>query len=334
MRFREIPFDDVDWQALDLYQDRTYSQRRPWFEFLKSIGAGSPVIALLEDGNREVGCFSGMRASKFGIPVMGSPLPGWNTANMGLNLKPGVPRADALQVLLEFTFRKLRCLYLEVADPNSDFESARKAGYSTTSVHGYISNLKLSEDELFKRMDPACRQCIRKADRMGVVVEEAAPEGFVPEFYSQLSEVFSRQGLRPTYSQDRVQALVDHVHPSGSLLLVRARSPEGQSIATGIFPGFGRLSTFWANGSVQNMRHLRPNQALHWFAMRYWKAHGVACHDWGGSGIYKKNYGGEPHVYVREFRSAVSWLDQLRRPAIRGYRRLRSWRSQLPKDAD
>src|SRR3546814_13152959 len=74
-------------------------------------------------------------------------------------------------------------------------------------------------------------------------------------------------------------------------LLLRARAPGGESIATGIFAGFGRYSTFWGNGSVTDMLHLRPNQALHWYAMRYWKARGVHLHDWGGTGDYKKNYG-------------------------------------------
>src|SRR3546814_6513200 len=88
----------------------------------------------------------------------------------------------------------------------------------------------------------------------------------------------------PTYSRERVEKLIEHVHPSGSLLLLRARAPGGESIATGIFAGFGRYSTFWGNGSVTNMLHLRPNQALHWHAMRYWKARGEHLHDWGGTG--------------------------------------------------
>src|SRR3546814_15089010 len=86
----------------------------------------------------------------------------------------------------------------------------------------------------------------------------------------------------PTYSRERVEKLIEHVHPSGSLLLLRARAPGGESIATGIFAGFGRYSTFWGNGSVTDMLHLRPNQALHWYAMRYWKARGVHLHAWGG----------------------------------------------------
>src|SRR3546814_11975205 len=58
-----------------------------------------------------------------------------------------------------------------------------------------------------------------------LTIEEASPMGFAAEFHTQLIDVFSRQGLVPTYSQKRVQTLIDHVHPSGSLLLLR-RSEE------------------------------------------------------------------------------------------------------------
>lgn len=328
MRFRQVPIDDVDWDSLDRYKDRTYSQRLPWLRYLMQIKAGTPIVALLEDGNREVGCFTGVRTTRLGVPIMGSPLPGWNTANMGLNLQPEIPRSEVLRALARFVFREQHCAYLEVSDPVSDIASAEQANYSINTIEGYVSDLTLSELELFGRMAPACRRCIRKAEREGVVVEMAEPEGFAAEFYSQLTEVFLRQDLTPVYSQARVQALIDQVYSSGMLLLLRAKAPDGQSIATGIFPGFGRYSIFWANASVQNMRHLRPNQALHWYAMRYWKARGVLHHDWGGVGSYKKNYGGGSHTYVRQFKSVVPLLDRLRQPALTAYKRIRSWRSR------
>src|SRR3546814_2118232 len=76
------------------------------------------------------------------------------------------------------------------------------------------------------------------------------------------------------------------------------------------------------------MLHLRPNQALHWYAMRYWKARGVHLHDWGGTGDYKKNYGPDEYRYIRQYRSALPWLDQVRGPALKSYKKLRAWRSR------
>ncbi len=328
MRFRKVPFDEVDWASLDRYADRTYSQRLPWLNYLKEIGAGVPLVALLEDGGREIGCFTGIMGKKFGMPTIGGPLPGWNTAYMGLNLAPDVPRAEALTALGNFAFRDQHCLYLELSDPASDVESAGAAGFSVAGSENYVSDLTRSEDELFGLMSSATRRCIRKAEREGVVIEEAAPEGFAADFYAHLREVFTRKGMVPTYSQRRVEALVDCVHSSGMLLLLRARAPSGQSIATGIFAGYGRHSIFWGNGSLTDMLHLRPNQLLHWYAMRYWKARGVSRYDWGGPAPYKKNYGPDTILCVKQFRSAVPVLDRVRKPALRYFKRIRKWRSR------
>src|SRR3546814_5106829 len=110
----------------------------------------------------------------------------------------------------------------------ADFDSAA-AGYSTVKISGFASDLTLSEDALFARMASATRRCIRKAEREGVTVEEAAPAGFAAEFHAQLVELFARQGLMSTYSRERVEKLIVHVHPSGSLLILRARAPGGES---------------------------------------------------------------------------------------------------------
>jgi len=323
MRFRSIPIEEVDWAALDQYKDRTCSQRRPWLAYLSKIGAGMPVIAVLEDGGREIGCFTGMRKRIYGVNVLGSPMKGWNTAFMGLNLSPIVPRADALKALRRFAFFEQKCAYVELADVYQDTESARAAGYEVSASRGFVSDLALAENELFTRMTSACRRCIRKAEREGVTVEEAGPAGFAEEFHAQLSNVFAHQGLLPPYSKDRVQALVDCVYPSGNLLLLRARTAQGQSIATGIFHGFGKYSSFWGNGSIRDMLHLRPNQAIHWYAMRYWKARGVVCHDWGGGGEYKKAYGPAGLTYVIQYQTNIPGLAQLREPALRVFYRLR-----------
>src|SRR3546814_8472927 len=118
------------------------------------------------------------------------------------------PRADALHALSRFAFRDQGCAYLELSDPMADFDSAAAAGYSTVKISGFASDLTLSEDALFARMASATRRCIRKAEREGVTVEEAAPEGFAAEFHAQLVEVFARQGLMPTYSRERVEKLI------------------------------------------------------------------------------------------------------------------------------
>ena len=115
----------------------------------------------------------------------------------------------------------------------------------------YRTDLTRSEEELFNSMESSCRRCIRKANKSGLKLEEAHDLAFADEYYEQLKDVFAKQSLVPTYSVERVRALVRNVEPGGNILLLRARDPEGKCIATGIYPGFNQIAEFWGNASFR-----------------------------------------------------------------------------------
>ena len=164
---------------------------------------------------------------------------------------------------------------MEVSDPNFSFEDGEAAGFKTEYYASYRTDLTRSEEDLFDGMESACRRCIRKAEKSGLKIEEAHGLAFADEYYEQLKDVFAKQSLVPTYSVERVRALVRNVEPSGNILLLRARDPEGKCIATGIYPGFNQIAEFWGNASFRAHQNLRPNEACHWYAMRYWKKRGA-----------------------------------------------------------
>jgi hypothetical protein len=164
-------------------------------------------------------------------------------------------------------------------------------------------------------MDGACRRCIRKADKSGVVIEEAHDLGFADEYYAQLQDVFAKQGKVPTYAVERVRALLTNLLPTGRVLAVRARNPEGRCIATGIYPGMNDTAFFWGNASWRTEQHWRPNEYLHWYALRYWKARGVKLFDWGGGGTYKEKYGVEAHIVPWFYQSKYPLLSAVRNQA-------------------
>jgi CelD/BcsL family acetyltransferase involved in cellulose biosynthesis len=123
-----------------------------------------------------------------------------------------------------------------------------------------------------------------------VRVEEASPEGFAEDYYAQLQEVFAKQGLSPTYDLARVSALIDHLHPTGRLLLLRAVEPGGSSIATGISLGMNGRAILWGTASWRKHQDLRGNEAIVWHAIRHWKKLGFGVLDLGGGGNYKLEY--------------------------------------------
>lgn len=291
MRLERLAWERCDWPAMDAFSDRYVFQTREWLAFLAHVHGGEPVVATVRDGSRIVGYFTGMVVRRFGLRILGSPFPGWHTGYLGFNLEPGVSRRRAVEALLPFAWRTLGCQHVELRDRLLTSGDVEELGLSFTPRVTFEVDLLRDDDELFASLKPAVRRNVRKAERVGLTVEEAHDLGFADDFHAQLSEVFGRQSLPPPYGPDRVRALISHVGPSGHLLLLRARSPDGRCIATLICPAMNRSTYFWGGASWRADQHMRPNEALWWYAARYWKRRGIAVFDLGGGGDYKLKYG-------------------------------------------
>ncbi|MEK6802017.1 MAG: GNAT family N-acetyltransferase [Nitrospirota bacterium] len=320
-RYEQVDVGDERWWSeARSYRDSTVFQTRAWITFVATTQCGTPVLAALKDGERTVGYFAGLIVKKFGIRILGSPCPGWSTDYMGFVLEPGASRTAALRGLFAFAFDQLGCVHVEVMDRHLTQEDLLGSDVEYRVYHGFAVDLNQDEAALFGNFTSACRRCVRKADKEGVVVEVAQAAGFAEDYFDQLWDVFAKQGLVPTYRLDRVKQLIAHLHPTGQALLLRARDRNGRSIATGIFPFLNGTMYFWGGASWREFHSLRPNQALHWFAMRYAKAHDAHTYDMGGGGEYKRQYGGqEIHVpWIRK--SKYGWIEPARDFAQSAYK--------------
>jgi Acetyltransferase (GNAT) domain len=314
-RFRALSPGEVPWRTLDRFDDRVVFQTQEWLNFIAESQGALPVVAEIRDNDTVAGYFSGLVVRKFGVRILGSSFPGWTTPYIGFNLAPGYSRSRLLDPLLQWAFRDLRCLHVEVSDRCFQPDDAMGSHIDRTAYETYKSDLTRSEDELFNRMESACRRCIRKAEKSRVTIEEAHDLEFADEYYAQLKDVFAKQGKVPTYSVDRVRLLLKHMLPTGRLLAVRARNPDGKCIATSLYPGMKDTAFFWGNASWRLEQQWRPNEYLHWYALRYWKARGVKLFDWGGGGTYKEKYGVEPYVVPWFCKSKYRVLSTVRNEA-------------------
>lgn len=297
MHFEPFPGPDAAWDAQLLeYSDHQVFQTSAWLRFVEETQRATPIRAILRDGGDVVGLFAGLVVRKGGIRILGSPMRGWLTPTMGIRLRPGVDRLAALDALSQFAFSELRVWYLELADPSlgdgtDRVVGADRLGFDTIPASTYELNLRPSEADLFQGMNSACRRCIRKASKVGVEVVEAGPEGFADDYYAQMLDVFEKQQLVPTYPKSRIESLIRHLHPTGHLLLLRALDAAGHSIASGIFPGMNTHMYFLGGASYRSGQINRPNEAIFWYAMRYWKERGITTFDLCGRGDYKLKYG-------------------------------------------
>jgi hypothetical protein len=297
---------------LEQFSDRTIFQTQPWINFVASCQRAEPVYAAVREGSRVVGRFTGLVVRKFGVRILGSPMPGWTTSYMGFNLEPSVSRTAALVALERFAFRTLKCMHFEIMDRRFHAPDIIHANFVFKTQRGYEIDLSRTSEALFRAMDPACRRCIRKAEKSGVHLEIATDESFADDYYSQLQDVFAKQHLVPTYSLERVRGLIRHLLPTGNLLLVRAISREGKCIATGIFPAYHDTMFFWGGASWRAHQDVRPNEAVQWFAMQYWKDRRITRYDMVGMADYKRKYGG--------YEIQVPWVRQSRYQALEYFR--------------
>ena len=321
MKCNIVDFKSADWAQIDRFADRTVFQTRSWVHFVSECQKATPVLGELRDGGEVVGYFTGLTFTKFGVKVLGSSFPGWTTPYMGFNLREGASRAAALQALEVTAWDTLKCLHMEVSDPCFTLEDGRNLGFACDAYTSYRTDLTKSEEEIFNKMDSACRRCVRKAEKSGVTIEEASDPAFADDYYEQLQDVFAKQGLVPTYKVDRVRSLIKHLQPTGNLLLVRARDSEGKCIATGIFPGYNKIAEFWGNASFRSSQILRPNEYIQWYVMRYWKRRGIAIYDWGGGGPYKEKYGCVPHSVPWFTKSRYRMVSRFRHEAKKMFER-------------
>lgn len=306
LSLQSLDADGSDWERMNAYADRVIFQTREWLEFVARTQGAEPVVAAVRDGPEIVGYFTGLTVRRYGLRILGSPFPGWTTASMGFNLADGIDRRAATEALLAFAFGPLRCAHLELKDRQLGAEDLVGLRFRQDPSFTYELDLSASEEAIFARMTGACRRAIRKGEKVGVVVEEAAGAGFAEEYHAQLEDVFAKQGLRPTYGVDRVRELIRCLEPTGRLLLLRALSPGGERIATGIFAAMNGTAYFWGGASWRRHQIVRPNEAIFWYAMRHWRARGVSMLDMGGGGDYKRRYGAREIVvpFFRRSRSA------------------------------
>jgi hypothetical protein len=312
------PFDGTldDWgNVLAGFPDREVFQTPEWLRFVAESQGARPVILTIKAGSAAVGYFVGLTVLKAGLKILGSPFAGWTTPRMGIRLLPNVSKHAAVKAVMDYAFEHLKCVHFEMNDVNIPLDDLAGLGFQCMRWHTYFLDLSQEEQTLYSRMSStACRYHIRKAEKLGLIIEEASDEGFVDDYFAQLCDVFAKQSLVPTYDKERVRLLIRHLLPTGNLLLLRAREPQGRCVATSIFVGLHHFAYFWGNASWRQDQHFCPNEALQWYGIRFWKRKGVRNYDLGG-GAYKRKYGGDMFESDFLWRSKHCWISWGRRAA-------------------
>jgi hypothetical protein len=311
--FERVNLAPAEWGAtLSAFPDAIVYQSPAWLSFLAETQKGEPVLAVLKEGDQALGYFSGLVVKKMGLRILGSPFRAWTCPYMGLNLLPSVSRRVAAAALPAFAFRELGCHHFEMVDFRMTLDDTQGLDLNQEARATYVVDLAQSEEVLLANMNSYRRRDIRRAEKHGVIIEEAQDPAFADEFSEQLKDVFAKQGLVPTFGVERVRALVKHLAPTGMLLRLRARDPAGHCIATGLYLGMQSAAFYWGGASWRQYQNLHPNELLQWYAMCHWKNRGMKTYDLVGTMDFKARFGGSQVTTYMISQSKWRFLSLLR----------------------
>jgi hypothetical protein len=294
------------------YATKTLFHHEAWLDHVLDIHpAGRLDYFRIRDGSATAGYHVGLRIKKGPLPIHGSPLGGTGTNFMGPLVSGDADQEAVVRGLVRLAGVR-RFLHLEVSNPWLRRPLMEKLGFGVQHQVTHLVPLPATEDEAWGILKSTARNRIRKAQKQGIIVEEASDEGIVDEFFDQFTEVYGKQRMVTPFGPERPRSLWRRLSPAGRLLAIRIR--EGDTVlATGLFPFDERCIYFWGAASWLRHQHLNPNELLHWEVIRFAVRKGIPAYNMcGGASQFKDKFGGEDVPYDTFFRSFVPGLARLR----------------------
>lgn len=288
--------EDIPWELLHKTYDSNIFKTKIWANFLQKSCNVTPLVIEISTSKRKIGWFYGQKIKKFGISIIASPFEGWTTSYQGLCLQQIVTKTERVEIykeLKDFCFRNKLCLFFQVSDWELDFEEVNQAKLYSEPIKSYWLDLTPTIDELFKSFKAkSCQYSIHKAQKLGVIVRE--PESikeYAKEYYNQLSDVFAKQNLKPTYDETRVYDMLQEFEGTRNIVLLEALHPETKaSMACIIFVFHNKMAFYWGASSYRNYQKYCPNELLMFEAIKRVKELGCNILEMEGIRPYKEKY--------------------------------------------
>lgn len=295
-QFEVLTLDTVNAEEYENYADKNLFSTCSWLRFLRDWRHVNPVIVrITEENGALVGYFTGAIQKKFGFSIFGSPFYGWMGQHLGFDLVEscgGKLPAGLLDELIAFLKKELRIPFLILADfklSEEDLQGCESKLFYDTKRWSFFLDLTQTEEQLFKNFKSGYRTCVRKFEKMGGTIVEDMSDEFIDEHHTQLAEVFARKAMTPPNYRERMKLMYEK-YPE-LVLSIKALDENGNNIASSYYFGAGSMAFFASNASLTDALKYNANQALMWYAIRYWKERGLKTLDLAGRAAYKENFG-------------------------------------------
>jgi len=241
---------------------------------------------------------------------------------------------DMATALVPFLERRYGVHHVEIVSRVLDHATMHDLGFRGAMVPTYRAPLYPGEEQrALRALKENARRNIRRAAKLGLVVQFEQDRAFVDEHYEQLKEVYVHGGNTITFPRRRVLECFRHIHAAGKLLAVSVYlSGERVNIATGMFTVDGRELLLWTWAHRTQYRWYRPTEIMTWTVMQKAMQAGCDTFDLMGLGDFKTKFGAAPdETKYRWVRSRYPWLTRLRDWARTGHRWQQSLRGRVAR---
>jgi hypothetical protein len=207
---------------------------------------------------------------------------------------PGPEGREALAMLLRTYERQVKGgpLFTELRNL-SDLSAVQPILQENGFVHeghlNFLIDLQRPPEEIWSSLHGKVRTNVRKARKMGVVVEEVTSLDKVPVAYSVLSRVYEHIQI-PLASLSLFEAAFEVLYPRGMIKLLMARV-EGTYVGVAIRLLYKGLIYAWYAGAMRDCSSYKVNELLNWHILEWGAQNGFKCFDFGGAGKPDQDYG-------------------------------------------
>ena len=213
--------------------------------------------------------------------------------------KEGVSAGESLlQRLLDTA--KGKSLYTRVYPMFEDADQSSAltaAGFKREDWLNYLIDLTTGEKAIWEKMSKHRRKGIRRAENIGLEMNDASGRGDLDDLYVLL-ETSHEDARIPLQDKSLFDAIHRLLVPAGMARMVLA-CRGGKPIAARVALTFSGVIYDWYAGSAPGAEDVNANEFLAWRLMKWGCESGFRLFDFGGAGLPEEEYG--PREFKRRF---------------------------------
>ncbi len=237
------------------------------------------------------------------IAVLGGPLRGLTTRAVAYGSLLAGPASEGQEMLapLLTAYRRdarRRALFTELRNLSDTAEWRRGLEASGFVYEGHLNfliDLARPANAIWQGIRDNARRNIKKAQREGVIVEEATEPAQVDVAYALLHDVYRRLQV-PLADRSLFRAAFEVLQPAGMFKIMLARV-AGKDIGVMTLLLHRGTIIYWYTGVDKAYSAYRANDLLVWHALEWGSRNGYRTFDFGGGGKPEEEYG------VRDFKA-------------------------------